>query len=107
MKDQRTYISGPISGLSREEYLKRFKDAKDFLEKAGHKHIVSPVNTWACRWLWIYRIIGYKLMLLYDIFLLLTCREMVLLRDWEKSKGCQAEKSVADAVGIHVVSLYT
>lgn len=94
-RNAKVYISGPMTGLPREEYLRRFREAEKQLRAKGWTNIVNPINVWACRWPWLYRLLGYRLVLWYDIRLLKTCDRIYLMEGWEKSKGCQKELGVA------------
>lgn len=94
-KDAKIYISGPMSGLHREVYLRKFREAEKELRGLGFRRIVNPINVWACRWPWLYRIIGYRLTLWYDIQLLKRCDAIYLLTNWELSKGACREFDVA------------
>lgn len=69
---KKIYISGPITGLERHVYLKNFDDAELKLRAMGYK-VINPTKLLPSRFLWIYKIIGYKLTLLYDIWHLLNC----------------------------------
>ena len=94
-RNARVYISGPMSGIPREEFLRRFLEAEATLRKKGFYRIVNPINVWTCRWPWLYKIIGYKLTLWYDLQLLKRCDAIYLLDGWHKSKGAVCEYNVA------------
>lgn len=91
----RIYISGPMSSLSRKEYLSRFKLAEELLRKHGYRNIVNPCRVWACRFPWLYKLIGYRLTLFYDIWLLTHCQRIYKIPGWRLSRGCQMESCVA------------
>lgn len=80
-----------MSGLPREEYMRNFRDAEQELRAKGYTNIVNPINVWACRWPWLYRIIGYRLTLWYDLRLLKKCDAIYLLKGWEYSFGAFQE----------------
>ena len=94
-KDKRIYISGPMSGLEREQYLEIFRRAEQALRDQGYRNIVNPINVWACRWPWLYRIVGYRLTLLYDLWLLMRCDRIYKLTGWRDSRGANIESCVA------------
>ena len=94
-RNARIYISGPMSNLSREQYLELFKRAEQSLRSQGYHKIVNPIRVWACRWPWLYRIIGYRLTLLYDLWLLMRCDQIYKLPGWRDSKGANIESCVA------------
>ena len=94
-RNARVYISGPMSNLIREQYLELFKRAEQSLRSQGYHKIVNPIRVWACRWPWLYKIIGYRLTLLYDLWLLMRCDQIYKLPGWRDSKGANIESCVA------------
>ena len=94
-RNARVYISGPMSGLDRELYLKMFRRAEQSLRSQGYTRVVNPIRVWACRWPWLYRIVGYRLTLLYDLWLLMRCDQIYKLPGWRDSKGANIESCVA------------
>lgn len=95
MKKRRIYISGPISGEPREKYMKRFAVAEKILRAHGYD-VINPTKVWACRWPWLYKIVGYKLTLLYDLWLLLTKADGIIhLPGWHTSRGSVIEDNVS------------
>ena len=94
-RNAKVYISGPMSGLDRELYLKMFRRAEQSLRSQGYHKIVNPIRVWACRWPWLYKIIGYRLTLLYDLWLLMQCDQIYKLPGWRDSKGANIESCVA------------
>ena len=84
-----------MTGLPREEYMRQFRIADAVLAKHGYGSI-NPTRVWACRWPWLYRIVGYKLTLLYDLWLLITRADgIAMLPGWQASRGAQIENYVA------------
>ena len=94
-KDKRVYISGPMSGVPRDQYMELFKRAEQSLRDQGYRNILNPINVWSCRWPWLYRIVGYRLTLLYDLWLLMRCDQIYKLPGWRDSKGANIESCVA------------
>ena len=84
-----------MSGLEREQYLEIFRRAEQALRDQGYRNIVNPINVWACRWPWLYRIVGYRLTLLYDLWLLMRCDRIYKLPGWRDSRGANIESCVA------------
>lgn len=117
MKKQRIYISGKMSGLSREVILYRFTRCELWLRHTTGAEVVNPCNTWAFRWPWIYRLLerlfgkegAYTLVLLYDLWLLSKCQRLHLIgNDWMTSRGAQTERAFAQQAHIDVtIDLYT
>lgn len=94
-RNAKVYISGPISNLTREQYLEMFRRAEQSLRDRGYQRIVNPIRVWACRWPWLYRVVGYRLTLLYDLWLLMRCDLIYKLPGWQQSKGANIESCVA------------
>ena len=92
-RNARVYISGPMSGLDRELYLKMFRRAEQSLRSQGYTMVVNPIRVWACRWPWLYRILGYRLTLAYDLWLLSRCDAIYMVgTDWQQSRGARLER---------------
>jgi len=91
----RIYISGPITGLSREEYTGRFMKAEQVLREHGYVNIVNPVRLLPARWPWVYKILGYRLTLFYDLWHLTRCRRIYKMPGWKESRGAQIESCFA------------
>lgn len=100
----RIYISGPMSSLSREQYLQRFLLAEQLLRRRGYRNICNPVRVWACRFPWLYRMIGYRLTLFYDLWLLTRCQRIYKIPGWRDSRGCQIESCVAYHFGVFTLA---
>ena len=99
---KKIYISGPITGLERHVYLKNFDDAELKLRAMDYK-VINPTKLLPSRFLWIYKIIGYKLTLLYDIWHLLNCDGIYMIDGWQWSKGARLEKNIADVFGLEII----
>ena len=99
MEKTKVYLSGPITGYSRQEYMKRFADAEEHLRELGYK-VCNPTKALPCRFLWIYKILGYKFTLLYDLWLLSRCDKICMLSGSENSKGAFLEKVAAETFGM-------
>ena len=101
---KRIYISGPISGLSREYYLKIFADKERQLRLVHPDwKIVNPTKLAPSRWLWIYRLIGYRLTLAYDLWNLRRCTHICVLAGAEQSRGARLERMKAREYGIKLM----
>lgn len=104
MKKEKVYLSGKISGLPREEYMTRFANAEQELIKQGYK-VLNPTKLLPSRHLWVYRLVGYKLTLLYDLWHLMKCDGIYMLDGWEHSNGAMLEKATADIFNIKEITL--
>lgn len=85
----KVYISGKIGGLQEEIYLKKFKSAQLILESEGHE-AVNPCEiehehgkTW-------------EEYMLCDIKALFPCDAILMLDNWQDSKGARIEKFIAE-----------
>ena len=98
---KRVYISGPMSGLSREYYMKCFAERERQIRLVHSDwEIVNPTKLAPCRWPWLYRLMGYRLTLLYDLWHLMRCDGITMLAGWEQSRGARLERMKAREWGI-------
>jgi hypothetical protein len=98
------YISGPISGLERADYMANFAEAERELRAQGYDTL-NPTRLPPSRWLWIYKVLGYRLTLLYDLWHLMRCDGITMLAGWEQSRGARLEKATAEIFNIKVITL--
>lgn len=96
---KKVYISGRISDLPREQYMKMFGIAETMLRDKGYKP-VNPTRFWLSRWYkQLTRIVGgetaYRVVLLYDLWRLLRCDLIYKMPGWQQSKGANIESCVA------------
>ena len=98
------YISGPISGIDRAVYLSAFAEAERRLRAKGYDTL-NPTRLPPSRWLWIYKLLGYRLTLLYDLWHLMRCDGITMLAGWEHSRGARLEKATADIFNIKEITL--
>ena len=100
---RRIYLSGPMSGVERADYVRRFGEAERILRRHGYG-CINPCRVWACRWPWIYRAmewvlgkrLAYAVVLCYDILLLMTRADgIAMLPGWQASRGAQIEHFVS------------
>ena len=107
MKKEKVYISGSISGIDRRVYINNFATAEQELLSLGYK-VVNPTKVFVCRYIWLYycmeKLFGktsaYKIILLYDLWLLSKCDKIYMLSGSESSKGAFLEKVAAETFGI-------
>lgn len=104
---KRVYISGPMTdpktGKVSAENLLLFWKAEDLLRNHGYDDVVNPVRVWMCRYPWMYRVLewivggetAYRIVLLYDIWLLMRCTNIYKLPRWQQSRGANIESCVA------------
>ena len=102
-RNARVYISGPMSGLEREQYLEIFRRAEQSLRTHGYSKVVNPIRVWVCRHPWLWKVLAgitsentaYNLTLLYDLWLLMRCDMIYKLPGWRDSRGANIESCVA------------
>ena len=97
------YLSGPMTGCARADYVRRFGEAERILRRHGYG-CINPCRVWACRWPWIYKTMefclghskAYALILAYDLILLMTRADgIAMLPGWRASRGAQIENYTA------------
>ena len=91
---KKVYISGKISGLPREQYMTMFGIAEQMIRKKGYE-VVNPTRFFMCKYEWVYRLLGYRLTLLYDLWRLMQCDLIYKLPGWQQSRGANIESCVA------------
>lgn len=74
--------------------MKYFAEAERLLSKEGFK-VVNPTRFFICRYIWVYRLLGYRLTLLYDLWRLMRCDMIYKLPGWQQSRGANIESCVA------------
>ena len=96
----KVYLSGRMSGLPSEIWRARFFGAYFGLEHRGIKAI-NPADTIIARHPWLYRIVGYRWTLWYDLQLLKRCDLFTMVGDdWQQSRGARLERMKAREWGI-------
>lgn len=103
ISSDRVYLSGAITGIQRQHYIERFKLAEKLLRDEGYSRIVNPVRVWACRWPWLFKIMGYRFTLLYDLWLLTRCQRIYKIPSWQKSRGANIESAVSYNLDIYLI----
>ena len=92
-KVKKIYLSGKITGLSEKEYKQQFRWAEDevrYQSGFGRIKIINPLN--------IVPFLGIRSWLCFmiaDIFQLLKCDEIYMLKNWRDSRGARVELMVA------------
>lgn len=102
VKKKRVYISGQMSGIERAEYLARFAKAEELLRKEGFR-VTNPARLLPSRWPWIYRLLGYRLTLLYDLWMLSRCDIIYKIPGWKESHGANIESCWAYHMNICLI----
>ena len=89
-----------MSGLPSEIWQARFFGAQRGFEFM-RMQAVNPANTLIARHPCLYRIVGYRLTLAYDLWLLKHCTHIHMVGDdWNLSRGARLERMKARQWGI-------
>ena len=99
----RVYLSGKITGLSREEYTRNFQKAEQLYKSAGFE-VVNPVKIGEAL-LQLHPEATYEDFMLRDLEALQSCTHIALIAGWESSPGAQREKAEAERLGLEVMRL--
>lgn len=102
MAKMKVYISGPITGHDRKQVMETFAQHEQALQSWGHK-TVNPCRVWAFKYGWLYRLVGYRLTLLYDLWLLSRCDAIRVLPGSIMSRGCRIEQALAENFKIKII----
>ena len=90
----KVYLSGRMSGLHPAVW-KTFFTKKEIELELEHPNIkvVNPADTVIARHSWLYRLVGYRFTLWYDLRLLKRCTHICMVgNDWHISRGARLER---------------
>ena len=91
----KVYLSGRMSGLPENIWYARFYGAECGLARMGLR-AVNPARTIIAMHRWLYRLVGYRLTLWYDLQLLKRCDLFTMVGDdWHQSRGARLERMKA------------
>ena len=69
--------------------------------KHGNIKVINPTETLIARHPWLYKIVGYRWTLWYDLRLLKKCDRIWMVGDdWQQSRGARLERLKARQWGI-------
>lgn len=116
MKKLKVYISGAMTAATPQEFqqnVQHFHDAALLLKAQGYKPI-NPACVLACRFSCLYRLLerllgkdgAYRLVLVYDLWLLSRCDQLCMISGWRNSRGACTEEAVAHRLAIPKVFTY-
>ena len=83
-----------MSGLAPDTWRQRFAECDAILTWEDYD-VVNPARSIIARHTWLYRIVGYRLTLLYDLWLLTRCDLIYKIIGWQLSRGSNIESCVA------------
>lgn len=106
-EERRVYLSGRMSGLPEFIWWHRFSMVQYELEaKHGNVKVVNPAETFIANMPLLYRLLGYRLTLWYDLRLLKRCTHICMVgNDWQQSRGARLERMKARQWGISELKL--
>ena len=83
-----------MSGLEPVCWWNKFRAAKIKLSARYYdSEIVNPAETIIAKNPWLYRIVGYRLTLWYDLWMLRRCTHIYMVgNDWHLSRGARLER---------------
>lgn len=96
-----------MSGLPEFIWWNRFRLAQYELEaKRGNMKVVNPADTIIAKHPWLYKIVGYRLTLAYDLWLMKHCTHIYMVGDdWQQSRGARLERMKAREWNIKILEL--
>ena len=95
------YLCGPITGLDPEECQRRFAEWEWKMVRLGYR-TVNPVELDRDLENRLGRVPTREEYLRNDLYLMLTCDEILMIPGWTNSKGALLERKVAMECGIPV-----
>lgn len=104
-RNVKVYLSGAMSHVPRETWLWRFATVQKILEEQRWQ-VMNPADTIIARHPWLYKILGYRLTLWYDLRLLKRCTHIFMVGPgWRDSRGARLERMKARQWGISELKL--
>lgn len=101
----KVYLSGRMSNIPPVIWRWRFTTVQMILEEQRWR-VVNPADTIIARHPWLYRLVGYRLTLWYDLRLLRHCTHIYMVgNDWHLSRGARLERMKARQWNIKILEL--
>lgn len=117
----KVYISGPITGLTEEQYTENFARAEAFVISEGHD-AVNPVKVQACLTEDCFKpgdIVGaqsvtksdgsylhsWQCYMKHDLIAMFECDTILMIPGWQNSRGAQLELDIATRLEFNVAVL--
>jgi len=92
MKKKRVYLSGRMSGLHHDIWWSHFIWRECEVTRKGYE-VVNPARTIIAKLPILYKILGYRFTLWYDLRLLKRCQFFTMVgKDWHQSRGARLER---------------
>lgn len=99
-KTNLVYIGGQVSGLTPEQYHKKFEECRKFVEKNIPKkyQVVIPMDLCEDDWDW-------SRCMEACVPVIRRCIALFLMPDWYLSKGATCERYIAEAAGVRIIDI--
>ena len=95
-----------MSGLPEHKWQLRFLNAEWNVWCRHHCDILNPAYTIIARHPWLYRLVGYRFTLWYDLRLLRRCTHICMVgNDWHLSRGARLERMKARQWNIKLLEI--
>ena len=101
----KVYLSGRMSGLHHDIWWVRFIWRECEVSRKGYE-VVNPARSIIARFQLLYKIIGYRFTLWYDLRLLKRCTHICMVgNDWHLSRGARLERMKAREWNIKLLEI--
>ena len=101
----KVYLSGRMSGLHHDIWWVRFIWRECEVARKGYE-VVNPARSIIARFQLLYKIIGYRFTLWYDLRLLKRCTHICMVgNDWHLSRGARMERMKAREWNIKLLEI--
>ena len=92
---RKVYISGSMSGVPERVWRQRFQLVAMKYKTLGYE-VKNPGESVLARHGWLYRLVGYRWTLWYDLRMLRRCDYIAMVgSDWKQSRGARLERMKA------------
>lgn len=95
--DSHVYISGPMSGLPELNH-PAFDAMAELLDDLGYGRVFNPADVTAQS--------SWEAFMRVDIAALVDCHVIVMLPDWQASRGARLEHHIARELGLTVIDAH-
>lgn len=103
----KVYVSGPMTGLTKEKYRENFirasQDAVAFVKHMEHPKEVDVLVVDPSAKIGVVDGLTYADCLYIDVAFIQRCNYIYLMKGWEKSKGARFERHYAEIMGVPIL----